>query len=134
MNDVRGAIAVWRLQLVPDVTDWRQRQAPPGYRRTADIAAQSLQLVTLIGPRSHASMQGKARDLTRFVVGKVLIGRQRLQGNHLAPLLRPNRHAPGDRGSLQLRQWASINLIANQVAVLGIPFQSSPAFQAPTDT
>ena len=85
MNDVRGAIAIWRLQLVPDVTDWRQRQAPPGYRRTADIAAQSLELVTLIGPRSHARMQGKARDLTRFVVGKALIGRQRLQGKHPVP-------------------------------------------------
>ena len=68
-------------------------------------------------------MQGKASELTRFVVGKALIGRQRLQGKHLAPLLRPNRHAVGDLDSLQLRQWASIDLIANKVAVLGIPFQ-----------
>jgi hypothetical protein len=50
-DDVGGAVAVRGLQLVEDVAVRRARQALLGNRRTADVAAQPVELLALIRSR-----------------------------------------------------------------------------------
>ena len=56
-DNVRGAVSVRRLQLVPDVAVRRERQSLLRNRRPADVATQPFELLTLIRPRRHAGMQ-----------------------------------------------------------------------------
>ena len=56
-DDVRRAIAVRRLQLVPDVAVRRQRQAIFRDGRPTDVPAQLFELLTLIRPRCDTGVQ-----------------------------------------------------------------------------
>jgi hypothetical protein len=52
-----GAIAIWRLKLLAHLAVGGQRQAFLGYRRASDIAAQPLQLASLVRLCCDTGMQ-----------------------------------------------------------------------------
>ena len=56
---MRGAVTVRRLELVANVAIRRERQSLLGYRRAADVAAQSFEFLAFIGPGRHPGMQAK---------------------------------------------------------------------------
>ena len=57
---MRGAIAVWGLQRIPDVAPRAQRQPLCRDGGAADVAAQPFQLAALPHLGGHACVQGKA--------------------------------------------------------------------------
>ena len=58
--------------------------------------------------------------------------RQRLQGQHLAPLSWANCDPAGNRRALPLRHWGGLKIIAHPKAVLGAPFRQTMAFELAT--
>jgi hypothetical protein len=66
-------------------------------------------------------------------IERLVTGRQRLQREHLAPLLRPDGDAVGDRRTQELFHPAGFEPVASQVAVLRIPFQQPLPLQVPAD-
>ncbi len=92
-DDVRRAVSVRRLQQVTDVAVRRERQALLGNCRPTDVSAEPFELLALIRSRRNASVQGKSSNLADSVIEGLATGWQRLQGEHLATLLRPNGDA-----------------------------------------
>ncbi len=78
-------------------------------------------------------MQGESGHLAHPVVERFVAGRQRLQGEHLAALLRPNGNPIGDRRTQELIHRPRLEALAGQIAGLGIPLQQSPTFQKTAD-
>ena len=67
-DDVRRAVSVRCLQLVPDVAVRRRREALFRDRRPADIPTQPLELLALIRPRRDTGVQGESGDLADPVI------------------------------------------------------------------
>jgi len=102
-NDMGGAVTIRGLQLIAHLALRGQCQALLRNRGSGDITTQALQLVALIGPGGNASVQVEPGNLAH---GSAVhfIGvdrRQCLQGKDLAPGLRPQRNAIGNRMPLQ---------------------------------
>ncbi len=111
------------LHIVTDVAVRRERQALSRDGRPADVATQPLELLALIRSRRHAGVQGESGDLTNPVIEGLITRRQRLQGEHLATLLRPNGDTVGDRRTQELLHRPGLEAVTSQVTVLRIPFQ-----------
>jgi len=60
-DDMGRAVTVRRLQLVTDIAVRRERQTPFRDRRAADIPAQPLELLALVGARRMAAAPKEAR-------------------------------------------------------------------------
>ena len=101
-DDMRRAVSVRRLQLVPDVAVRRQLQALFRDRRSADVPTQPLELLALICPRRDTGVQRESGDLPDPVIEGLVTRRQRLQREHLATSLRPDGDAVGDRRTQKL--------------------------------
>ena len=79
--------------------------------------------------RRNAGVQGKSSNLADSVIEGLVTGRQRLEGEHLATLLRPNGDTVGDRRTQELLHRTGLEVIPGQVAVLRILFQQPLAFE-----
>ena len=133
-EDVRGPVPVRRLELIADVAVGRQRQALFRDRRSGDVAAQPFQLLAFIGPRRHPGMQAEPGDLTYPVTERFIAGRQRLQREHLATLLRAYGDAVRDRMAQQPIHRSLVHGLTGEPAIVGIPFQQSLPFQIAADS
>ncbi len=78
-------------------------------------------------------MQGKSGHLADTVVERFVAGWQRLQGEHLAALLRPNGNPIGDRRTQELIHRPRLEALAGQIAALGVTLQQPLAFQEAAD-
>ena len=77
-DNVCRAVAVRRLQLVPDSAVRRERQSLLRNGRPADAATQPLKLLALIRPRHNAGVQGEPGHLADPGIERLLTPRQRL--------------------------------------------------------
>ena len=68
-------------------------------------------------------VQRESRYLADMGNGRLIATRQSLQGEHLAPRLRPHRDAVRDRVAQEFVQRAALHGIAAEIATLGIAFQ-----------
>ena len=82
-----------------------------------------------MGPRRDTRVQRESGHLANRVNGRLIAVGQGLQGEHLAPRVRAYRDAVRDRVAQELIQRPRFHGIAGQIAVLGITFQQSLAFQ-----
>lgn len=64
---VGGAIPIWRLEPIADVSVRGERQPLLGYHRAADVPAQAFELLAFIGPGRHPSVQAEAGHLANPV-------------------------------------------------------------------
>ena len=121
------------IHVVTDVAVRRKRQALRRDRRSTDVTAQPLELLALMRSRRNASVQGKSSNLADSVIEGLVTGRQRLEGEHLATLLRPNGDTVGGRRTQELLHRTGLEVIPGQVAVLRILFQQPLAFEVATN-
>ena len=72
-------------------------------------------------------------QVTDAVIERLIARWQRLQGEHLATLLRHDGDAVGDQRTQELFHRPGLAVIASQVAVLRITFEQALAFQVAAD-
>ncbi len=113
--DVGRAIPIGRLQRVAHLARCRQRQALAGHRRSAHIAAQPFELLTLMRCNVHAGVQGepaRTGGTVRLSFQSLQSRRKRLQRKELLPRPRSDRDAVGDRVAEQIIQRTSLRVCA----------------------
>ncbi|VAW80484.1 hypothetical protein MNBD_GAMMA13-911 [hydrothermal vent metagenome] len=84
-----------------------------------------------MGLGRYPGMQRETGNLTKRVTKLIfwVARRQGLQGEHLAPCLRPDGNAVGDRMPQELTHRVVVHRIPSQIAVFGIPLQQALALQ-----
>lgn len=98
-HHVRGAVTVRRLQRVAHLALGGERQTTGGNGRPGDVAAQSLDLLSVIGTGRYAGVQGETVGAGEKGLGGFgqQRARQALQREGLLPRPRTQRNPVGDR-------------------------------------
>ena len=106
-HDVRGAVAVRGLQAIAHLPLRGQREALDRHRRPAHVAGEALELRALIRLHPDARVQRKPRTLRHAWPRLCRPCRHALQGKHLLPRTRADRHPVGDRVADQVIHGAA---------------------------
>jgi hypothetical protein len=83
-DDVCGAIAVRRLELVTQLAIAQQRQPLFRHRWPCDVTAQSFQVLAFMRLRRDTCVQRESSHLAHGGIDRLIAVRQRLLGEHLA--------------------------------------------------
>ena len=108
---------------------WCEGQALLSNRRAADLAAQPFDFLAFIRARRHAGIKRDPRHRAGPLTNRPIEGRQRLQGEHLATLLRSNGDQVSDRRTQQLLHRVSLKAITGPIGFLRIPRHQSLPYE-----
>ena len=116
------AFAVRCLELVPDIAI--RCQCKPLFRHcpTTDVAAKPFRLLAFLRLGGHARMQGESGCLAHRVIERLITGRQGLQREDFAALLRTY----GDTVGNGMPQQQPYSYIALEPTLLGLPALGHP--------
>ena len=97
-DHMSSPIAEWGFQLIAHLTGGRQGETLFSNGRPGDVATQPLQLFALMGVGSHPGIQAEAVEFGNagFIAWWFRLGRDGLQGEHFAALLRADGDPVGN--------------------------------------